>query len=69
MTPFLKTFIDEWVAWPLAEHDDTIDAVYYMTLAATQIGNLAPPAEDYSFKKESHWGIPQVTAPNPWNMR
>jgi hypothetical protein len=29
-TPFLRAFKDEWVRWPHGEHDDTLDAVYWM---------------------------------------
>lgn len=28
--PFIHAFIDEWVHWPQAPHDDTLDAVYWM---------------------------------------
>ncbi len=33
-TPFLKAFQDEWVRWPHAPHDDTLDAVYWMLYTA-----------------------------------
>jgi hypothetical protein len=29
-SPFLNVFRDEWLRWPKAEHDDTLDAVYWM---------------------------------------
>ncbi|MEN8242524.1 MAG: hypothetical protein ABFS17_11420 [Chloroflexota bacterium] len=29
-TPFIRAFKDEWVRWPQGEHDDTLDAVYWM---------------------------------------
>jgi hypothetical protein len=29
-TPFIRSFKDEWVRWPQGEHDDTLDAVYWM---------------------------------------
>jgi len=29
-TPFLRAFEQEWVAWPQGQHDDTLDAVYWM---------------------------------------
>jgi len=38
-TPFLKAFRDEWMQWPRGEHDDTLDAVYWMLRASE--GNLA----------------------------
>ena len=33
-TEFLKAFKDEWISWPGAQHDDTLDAVYMMVKAA-----------------------------------
>ena len=32
--PFLHAFRDEWLRWPNGEHDDTLDAVYWMLFAA-----------------------------------
>ncbi len=29
-TPFLRAFEEEWVRWPQGEHDDCLDAVYWM---------------------------------------
>ena len=29
-TPFIRAFKQEWVKWPHAAHDDTLDAVYWM---------------------------------------
>ena len=34
LTPFTRAFEEEWVGWPHAPHDDTLDAVYYMLRAA-----------------------------------
>lgn len=31
---FIKSFIDEWLMWPFGEHDDTLDAVYWMLFIA-----------------------------------
>jgi phage terminase large subunit-like protein len=33
-SPFLRTFREEWLRWPQGEHDDCLDAVYYMIMAA-----------------------------------
>jgi len=33
-TPFLRAFRDEWLRWPSGEHDDTLDAVHWMLVAA-----------------------------------
>jgi phage terminase large subunit-like protein len=32
-TPFIQEFINEWLTWPNAQHDDCIDAVYMMCVA------------------------------------
>lgn len=32
-TPFIRAFKQEWVSWPHAPHDDTLDAVYWMLIA------------------------------------
>lgn len=29
-TPFIRSFEEEWVKWPQGEHDDCLDAVYWM---------------------------------------
>lgn len=34
-TPFIKAFEDEWVSYPDAKHDDTLDAAYHMLRVAT----------------------------------
>ena len=39
-SPFLNTFRNEWVSWPLGTYDDTLDAVYYMLYAATMFGGF-----------------------------
>jgi phage terminase large subunit-like protein len=33
-TPFLRAFREEWLQWPGGEHDDTLDAVFWMLRAA-----------------------------------
>jgi hypothetical protein len=40
---FIKIFKDEWISWPIGEHDDTLDAVYYMLYGATMVGAIMPP--------------------------
>ena len=32
-TGFIKSFREEWLQWPFGEHDDTLDAVYWMLRA------------------------------------
>jgi len=68
-TEFMKVFKDEWVSWPNGEHDDTIDAVYYCVLAATQMGSIAPSAEEYTGKRLGHWAIPEPLVENPWSFK
>jgi hypothetical protein len=50
-TPFLRAFRDEWARWPHGEHDDTLDAVYWMLyVARSHLIGAAPrePAQKYS---------------------
>ena len=47
-TPFVKAFVDEWVEWPNGDHDDTLDAVYWMCNIAQ--GHLMPAAEAGGFE-------------------
>lgn len=35
-TAFLRAFREEWVRWPRGKHDDTLDATYWMLMAAKQ---------------------------------
>jgi hypothetical protein len=42
-TPFLRAFRDEWARWPHGEHDDTLDAVYWMLYVARSHLLGAPP--------------------------
>jgi phage terminase large subunit-like protein len=44
-TPFIQAFIDEWLLWPNADHDDTLDAVYWMCSIAQ---NQLMPNNEYS---------------------
>jgi len=68
LSEFEREFEQEWVAWPNTEHDDCLDAVYYMTEAAAQIGSLAPPRN--TVVRASHWAIPQERKQsNPWNLK
>jgi hypothetical protein len=32
-SPFMQAFRREWLRWPWTDHDDTLDAVYYMLFA------------------------------------
>ena len=68
MLPFMKAFRDEWLLWPRAEHDDTLDATYYMIYGAMINGALAKPATPIVKKK--HWyGIDTEPKPdNPWAL-
>lgn len=52
-TPFIKAFKDEWLLWPNGDHDDTLDAVYWMCSIAQ--GHLMPrnDTEDFEVKKKS----------------
>lgn len=49
-TPFLQAFRDEWVRWPYGEHDDTLDAVYWMLQVAKH--HMVVEEEGESQKRE-----------------
>jgi len=63
---FLKIFRDEWVSWPLGEHDDTLDATYYMLYAAMLQGALVIPMQHMHKVYVDDWTIPKVKQENPW---
>jgi phage terminase large subunit-like protein len=44
-TPFLRAFHEEWLQWPYADHDDTLDSVAWM-LEAGQQYLLSQPRKD-----------------------
>jgi phage terminase large subunit-like protein len=51
-TPFLQAFEEEWMMFPNAEHDDTLDAVYWM-LSIAQNNIMPVDYQDFSYKKKS----------------
>jgi len=61
---FLTEFKNEWLRWPLAEHDDTLDAVYYMLWAAKMSGYLEFP--DQKPIREENWMVPRKKTMNPF---
>jgi len=67
ITEFMNHFRNEWLLWPRAEHDDTLDATYYMCYGAMLQGALARPA--LPKPKRNWYGIdPEPTPANPWNI-
>ena len=51
-TPFLQAFKEEWAMFPNAEHDDTLDSVYWMISVAQN--NIMPvDMPEFAFKKKS----------------
>jgi phage terminase large subunit-like protein len=40
---YLNEFRNEWLGWPNADHDDTLDATFYMLHAAILEGALVAP--------------------------
>jgi hypothetical protein len=50
-SPFLRAFREEWLRWPQGEHDDCLDAVYYMIMAAQSYLRGGQRRE----KRESPW--------------
>ncbi|MEK6256557.1 MAG: hypothetical protein N2C13_04465 [Chloroflexota bacterium] len=42
-TAFIRAFREEWLSWPYGEHDDTLDAVYWMLRAG--VPHLIGPSQ------------------------
>jgi len=40
---YLHAFRNEWLGWPNADHDDTLDATFYMLYAGIMEGSLVAP--------------------------
>jgi len=67
ITEFMNHFKNEWLLWPRAEHDDTLDATYYMCYAAMLQGALARPALPRPAR--SWYALePEPTPENPWAL-
>ena len=45
--PFIEKFKEEWVRYPLGEHDDTLDAVYWMLYVGMPHMAKAPTTEKH----------------------
>jgi len=68
LLPFMTKFREEWLLWPMAEHDDTLDATYYMIYGAMINGALAKPASPI-VRKKNWYGIDTEPKPeNPWSL-
>ena len=50
-TPFLQAFENEWLLFPNAEHDDTLDSVYWMLTIAQ---NNIMPVDTHDFERRKH---------------
>jgi hypothetical protein len=48
----MQAFLREWLRWPWTDHDDTLDATYYMLFAGQA---YLPPRS------------PRSKSPNPFN--
>ena len=66
---YLFQFRNEWLAWPNANHDDTLDATFYMLYAGIMEGSLAAPK--IKSKDMNPWYAPkQKKSTSPWsNLR
>jgi hypothetical protein len=49
-TPFIQAFRREWLLWPNDDHDDTLDAVYWMCSIAQN--NLMPRNDVVDFEQK-----------------
>ena len=59
--PFLKSFRDEWAAWPGGKNDDTLDAVYWMLYVAQAFLLSPPPKSEYLGEREKRKLSPFAT--------
>lgn len=64
-TPFLTAFIDEWLAYPDGDHDDTLDATFY-ALAAS--GLFYEDAVQTVKQAKSAWYEKRERKVNPWKV-
>jgi len=65
---FLKVFKDEWMSWPRGEHDDTLDATYYMIYAAILMGGL-PQIVSSRTNEMRAWYEPKKQNKVVWNLK
>ena len=63
--PYLREFRNEWLTWPIGEHDDTLDATFYMAYAAMIQGALAPTQ---TFTEQDPWFMPKRKTMSPYAM-
>lgn len=54
-TPFIKTFIDEWGAYPNGAHDDVLDAVYMASFGAEEFIPVNTEKREQRKPKASPW--------------
>jgi phage terminase large subunit-like protein len=63
---YLFAFRNEWLSWPNADHDDTLDATFYMLHAAMMQGSLAAPKMTSS--EVNPWYAPKKRkSASPWS--
>ena len=62
---YLQAFRREWLTYPDGQHDDTLDATYYMVYAAMMEGALVPP-KAMSEDIVPWYGPKQRKVTSPW---
>lgn len=67
---FINIFEQQWKEWPACEHDDALDAVYELIVAASKVGSVAAPEAIADSAKGRHDKRRRETQqPNPWAFR
>jgi phage terminase large subunit-like protein len=65
---YLSIFRNEWLSWPEGDHDDTLDATFFMLYAAITEGALVGPK--HTTEDIQPWYAPKRKKSNPWrNLR
>ena len=67
---YLNHFRQEWLRYPLGEHDDTLSATFFMAYAAILQGALAEPMKfDAKIGESDPWyASEKKVKPNPWAL-
>jgi phage terminase large subunit-like protein len=63
---YLFAFRNEWLGWPNADHDDTLDSTFYMLYAAMMEGSLAAPRVKSS-EVNPWWTPKKKNMSSPWS--
>ncbi len=66
---FINTFEQQWKEWPACEHDDALDSVYELTVAASKLGGMGSPEAVTSPQSRLDRLRADAQYVNPWATR